>query len=53
MSFRVNKPAGLEKSEDYRVTVMVPGREEELYCTHAVVGNRFKDYSMAYEKMTF
>ncbi|MBR5445100.1 MAG: hypothetical protein IKV57_03195 [Clostridia bacterium] len=53
MSFRVNKPAGLEKSEDYRVTATVPGREEELYCTHAVVGNRFKDYSMAYEKMTF
>ncbi len=53
MSFRANRPEGLEKSADYRVFAAVPGVETELYCAHAIVGNRFRDYAMSYEKMTF
>ena len=52
-AFRAYAPAGLEPSADYRVSASVPGMETELYCAHATVGNRFKDYSMSYEKMTF
>ena len=53
MSFRINRPEGLEKSTDYRVTASVSGREEELYCAHATVRHRFKDGGMAHKKMTF
>ena len=52
-AFRAYAPTGLEQSADYHVTASVPGIETELYCAHATVGNRFKDYSMSYEKMTF
>jgi len=53
MAFRVNRPIGLEKSGDYRVYASIPGQQEELYCACAVVGNRFRDRSVSYEKMTF
>ncbi len=53
MSYRINRPEGLEKSYDYRVTVSIGGAEEELYCAHATVRRLFKDTSMDHEKMTF
>ena len=40
-------------SEDYAVTAIYNGVRYEISCATAVVGNRFHDYSMAYERMSF
>lgn len=53
MYLHINKPDGLDQSSDYRVTVHVPGREEELYCAYATVRRLFKDNTMFHEKMSF
>ncbi len=52
-NLQLHNPAGLEQSTAYAVSVAVGDYHAPLTCACATVGNRFRDYSMAYEKMSF
>ncbi len=52
-SLLLHRPTGLAESMEYAVEACVGDYRAQVYCAHATVGNRFRDYSMAYEKMTF